>query len=742
MFTHGVVSQRERKSVLISPFHTVADAVRFKRVLNINSTRDNAVYNIYGNTRNDGYSDGRGGGKFDTAVPNPNGEFLPDLTSTYQQQQQQQQQSPRGRMLSMAGVTSSNGHVNGDTISDSPYKRNRSPTLNNYHHTLRSIPTATGTATGAGAATGDTLTRTGGTLGGVTTDMGPLGLGLGEESAVFSLDGDPMAVPNPTTGNLQHFPQPSSSIQFAVPPTNNSHGNTNIKKSVDKESVGNILIPKLGHHLPQTHAHGHDGRSSSSRGFIHTNRRLITHNVLVDHHSGQGEDDDDDEKVAIDDHQEEEGGGGQCHVMDGITRPMSQPVVSSAPQSAPSGIIPTAPNTMTNGLTAGTDGGTSYRGRKKQSILDKTREIVPTYDDPLLPPGLTKPLPPGTVGRTINTNSNNGGVATAAGTTSGGGGGFGVDRSQAATTVKNTNVPTIPATNMTTAEVQATEPLVKETTVVSCAVMLKTQISVLVGACSDKYLRFWSIPGTHTLCSCRYTEMGKPVATAGNAPSAAATAAATPNATTIPIPTVASNTNHEEIELCVTLAVNPQEELLIGGFDNGKVRVWKIILQSLVSLQNNHVQSQVTQAAAKGGLMSGLSKLKSAVKKGMAISPLTFLAEWHAHDSAIVNIQVFNYQQSDGEVFIPDKTKQKGLTFHSLASKKKKVVIEDDDEEDEDERQHRLMRAEIHRGMVGVTGGSSSDGNGKGINLTIDTNNVSGVDGIHNIPPCSSHTTH
>lgn len=143
---------------------------------------------------------------------------------------------------------------------------------------------------------------------------------------------------------------------------------------------------------------------------------------------------------------------------------------------------------------------------------------------------------------------------------------------------------------------------------------------------------------------------------------------------------------------------------------------------------------------------------------GMAISPLTFIAEWFAHDSAIVNVQTFVYQEPDAEVFVPDKEKQKGLTFDSLVSKNKTANNKgrsggggggvntttatgeiSDSDEDEDERQHRMMRAEIQRNMTEATtehhyyNSNGNSGHSSGINSPHNPH-ISGS----NSPTCAS----
>ena len=587
----------------------VANAVRLNRVINTNATRDCAHFHIPSVKGIVDADTDRGVHDQGTAAISGLSDGLPDLMSATQHQS-----SLRPRVMALmaggGGTGTSTGATDGSLSRNHSPPKGRTNTNTNTNTNANTNANANGGRSGSPTLNNYTTATNANNMCNVT---GVDNAVVGESSEIFSTFGDIGGCDSDIQSNYMSRPGPSRNGGFS-------------------SAGGKILVPRLG------------PRHKSSR-FAHVNRRLITHNVLDDHHSGD-------------------------------------------PQSDL--ILIEAGNIGNNG-----DGG-CRPVNTKQSILDKTRSLLPTNNNPAA--GIVA-----IDGRSLASIDSGSTLIPS------GGGGGGDEKGGGANALS---------------ALEPTETVGK--TVVTCSVMLKTQISVLIGACSDKYFRFWAVPSTYTLCSCRYTDALGGTSTGTSTGAGTGTGAGAGS-------NVKGGARSDEIELCSNIVVTSTEDMLIAGFDNGKVRIWKIILQSLISLQNNHIQSQVASAAAVDGLMSGLSKLKSAVKKGVAISPLTFLCEWCAHDSSIVNIQVFNYQETDAEVFVADKAKQQNLSFNSLTSKKKVIVVndEDDDDDDDDERQHRLMRAEIQRGLSDAMATGTGTGTG-GTGSNIDTDFNSRTSGSNN----------
>lgn len=92
---------------------------------------------------------------------------------------------------------------------------------------------------------------------------------------------------------------------------------------------------------------------------------------------------------------------------------------------------------------------------------------------------------------------------------------------------------------------------------VDCVVQLKSPISILIGACHDHYLRFWKVPETTLLCSCKYISEHQPVQ-------------AQPAGGMHQTGQKQEDTDDVDKDILSVLTINSEaEDILIGGYDNG-----------------------------------------------------------------------------------------------------------------------------------------------------------------------------
>ena len=133
---------------------------------------------------------------------------------------------------------------------------------------------------------------------------------------------------------------------------------------------------------------------------------------------------------------------------------------------------------------------------------------------------------------------------------------------------------------------------------VTCMVSLKIA-RIAIGACTDSLFRFWDLDTVKVICSCSVGLELKTVkdGTAGNGSTTAAT--------------------RDDMQLsCLTLS--PNEELLIGGYDNGEIRIWIVSMPSINNIR-------LTQKE---------------IISGMSVPPIQLLNEWTGHDSSVRSIDV------------------------------------------------------------------------------------------------------
>lgn len=118
-------------------------------------------------------------------------------------------------------------------------------------------------------------------------------------------------------------------------------------------------------------------------------------------------------------------------------------------------------------------------------------------------------------------------------------------------------------------------------------VVLKME-KVAIGSCSDDLIRLWDLDTGRVICSC--SSLSKSSA------SKAENGQLDPNDTT-----------HHLTSLCL----NEKQDVLIGGYETGEIKVWLIYLPSIINLKSTNLQD------------------------GLTVPPLQLLAEWTAHVTAI-----------------------------------------------------------------------------------------------------------
>mmetsp|Transcript_14488 Transcript_14488/g.27096 ORF Transcript_14488/g.27096 Transcript_14488/m.27096 type:complete len:1443 (-) Transcript_14488:197-4525(-) len=128
---------------------------------------------------------------------------------------------------------------------------------------------------------------------------------------------------------------------------------------------------------------------------------------------------------------------------------------------------------------------------------------------------------------------------------------------------------------------------------VTCMVTLKNA-KIAIGACTDSLFRFWDLNTVKVLCSCAVGLELKTVKSGGANPSTLS-----------------------DMQLsCLTLS--DDEEMLIGGYENGEIRIWII---SMASINNIRVTQKETMS-------------------GMSVPPIQLLNEWTGHESSIRSIEI------------------------------------------------------------------------------------------------------
>lgn len=228
------------------------------------------------------------------------------------------------------------------------------------------------------------------------------------------------------------------------------------------------------------------------------------------------------------------------------------------------------------------------------------------------------------------------------------------------------------------------------TTTIDCAVALYTpQICVLVGACSDRYLKFWNSDTGQILCSVSYIH-GDPGGGEGRGSSLYSTASAG-----------GIGREDEERIKVLKLKHNPATDsyALAAGYDSGTVRVWELIPEHLHHLQEQldvvqreaeeqermeeeAAAEEVRGASPVGGHMPGVisdegadyegiaapTKAKSGsagreedpseMRKGgdldegalgLGVCPVTLCEEFVAHNMSIFSVSILHLDSSDIE---------------------------------------------------------------------------------------------
>lgn len=109
-----------------------------------------------------------------------------------------------------------------------------------------------------------------------------------------------------------------------------------------------------------------------------------------------------------------------------------------------------------------------------------------------------------------------------------------------------------------------------------------------IGSCSDDLIRFWDLETGRVICSCSSLSRSN-ITKSENGRSDA------------------DDSAHQ----LTCLRLNDKQDVLVGGYETGEVKVWLIYLPSIVNLKSSHFQD------------------------GLTVPPLQLLAEWTAHVTAI-----------------------------------------------------------------------------------------------------------
>eukprot|EP01038_Epipyxis_sp_PR26KG_P010466 gene10466-14060_t len=237
----------------------------------------------------------------------------------------------------------------------------------------------------------------------------------------------------------------------------------------------------------------------------------------------------------------------------------------------------------------------------------------------------------------------------------------------------------------------------KKSIIVDCIILL-TKAKIIIGACSDKYLRFWDGENKYiVLCSCLYyhrAELVENVANSALHPSLlqhadhshssaanhhqygtglghGATGHHRPKHNNV------SETTKQSEETLNVLKLNESETIMIGGYDSGMIRIWSFQYYSISTLRNllvkhlasmNNVPSGATQGMFDPKKQSTNNNNTSPQKGnnnsnnsngfglgfgfGLSISPIMLLSEWQAQLSPIVSVHYihFDYNHKNDEV--------------------------------------------------------------------------------------------
>ena len=136
-------------------------------------------------------------------------------------------------------------------------------------------------------------------------------------------------------------------------------------------------------------------------------------------------------------------------------------------------------------------------------------------------------------------------------------------------------------------------------------------------------IKFWDIGTGRVLCSCRSDQ-----------------ALAPRNGYTYNTP------NH------LLLKAAKNEETLVGAYENGVIRVWEVVHSSIDTLRAS-LYSKMTDDG-DGDLVEDIIEVMksryvnvSASTTGLAVSPLSLISEWRAHDAQILSLAYISLAEVD-----------------------------------------------------------------------------------------------
>lgn len=172
------------------------------------------------------------------------------------------------------------------------------------------------------------------------------------------------------------------------------------------------------------------------------------------------------------------------------------------------------------------------------------------------------------------------------------------------------------------------EPVVPTTQRISVdAMVTMPRAGVILGACSDRTLRFWDATGDMSpLCTLSYL------------PPHIVQQIQVLNAWR----PINGKLDAEALlphEVCKVLAVSDSEDVVLGGFESGRISVWSVHLYSLQTLKTL-VKKHIFTCQ-----MSGVHK-DFGEGVSLALSPLTLIGDWQAHPSPLLALDYvwFDYE--------------------------------------------------------------------------------------------------
>lgn len=188
-------------------------------------------------------------------------------------------------------------------------------------------------------------------------------------------------------------------------------------------------------------------------------------------------------------------------------------------------------------------------------------------------------------------------------------------------------------------------------------VVVLPETQIMIGACNDRYLRFFDMETLEVLCSCLYVSLEQQDDTtlhqiymfnqalqghSGHHAGSMSSIGSSMHKHQIKLPD--SVLPDEVIRL---LAVSDSEDVLVGGYNSGMIRVWSVHSYSVTTLRNllyKYLSNKAMNVPDEG---VGFGRRKKSVvpefgeNLTLAISPLALISEFKAHGCPILSCMYF-----------------------------------------------------------------------------------------------------